>query len=41
MRIQTSGVMPDCPVVFATIGAPRGGPGAAPDCKARKAGWST
>jgi hypothetical protein len=29
---------PDCPVVFATIGAPRGGPSVSPDCLAGKAG---
>jgi hypothetical protein len=28
---------PDCPVVFATIGAPRGGPSVAPDYLAGKA----
>jgi hypothetical protein len=32
-------VNPNCSVVFAIIGTPRGGPGAAPGCPARKARW--
>jgi hypothetical protein len=30
----------NCLVVFATIGVPCGGPGAAPDCLTGKAEWS-
>jgi hypothetical protein len=33
-------VNPNCPIVFATIGAPRGGPGVVPDCPTGKAGRS-
>jgi hypothetical protein len=29
----------NCPVVFAIIGVPHGGPGVAPDCPAGKARW--
>jgi hypothetical protein len=33
-------VNPNCPVVFATIGAPHGGPGVASDSPAGKVGRS-